>query len=138
MRHCVLGCCNSSFRGRLELLTARTHGFMCFVNANGQPQRQEQAMNANAIGIEDLGEDLKLTKTLRRTFGGGTWVRGTLHGHRFEALVFPEHAGNPEYEIDDSRISKLWLQRIADNRVVFNWDRGTDVAADSAVVQAMV
>jgi hypothetical protein len=26
-----------------------------------------------------------------------------------DALVFPEHADNPEWEIGDSRISKLWV-----------------------------
>ena len=74
----------------------------------------------------DLGFDLQITKTLRRA-AGGTWVCGTIHGHRFEALVFPEHAENPDYEIDDSRISKLWVQRRADRRQVYNWDRGADV-----------
>lgn len=77
----------------------------------------------------DVGYDLEITKTTRRAAGAGTWVSGTLNGHRFDALVFPEHAENPDYEIGDSRISKLWLQRSADKTTVFNWDRGLDVAA---------
>lgn len=36
----------------------------------------------------DVGDDLKITKTQRRKSAGGTWVSGTLNGHRFEALVF--------------------------------------------------
>ena len=86
----------------------------------------------------DLGFDLEITSTTRRVLAGGTWACGTLHDHRFEALVFPEHAENPEHEIDDSRISKLWLQRIADQRVVYNWDRGADVAAENPTAQAIV
>jgi len=86
----------------------------------------------------DVGHDLEITKTTRRASGAGTWVRGTLSGHRFEALVFAEHADNPEWEIGDSRISKLWIQRLADKREVFNWDRGADVQAADDVTRAIV
>ena len=86
----------------------------------------------------DLGDDLEITKTERRTSCGGTWVDGTIHGHRFSALVFPEHAENPEYEIGDSRISKLWLQRQTDKTVVYNWDRGLDIAPADATAAAIV
>src|ERR1043166_381731 len=77
----------------------------------------------------DLLDSMQITKIERRTSAGGAWVVGTMGGHRFEALVFPEHAENPEYEIDDSRISKLWLQRIEDRATIFNWDRGADIEA---------
>jgi len=86
----------------------------------------------------DLGDDLVITKTTRRHSAGGVWVSGTIHGHRFEALVFPEHAEVPEYEIGDSRISKLWLQRQGDKVVVYNWDRGQDVPAADATAAAIV
>jgi hypothetical protein len=86
----------------------------------------------------DLGYDLEITKRSRRASGAGTWVTGTLIGHRFEALVFPEHAENPAWEIGDSRISKLWIQRQADKREVFNWDRGADVAAADEVAAQIV
>ena len=86
----------------------------------------------------DLGYDLEITKTTRRAAGNGTWVCGTLHGHRFDALVFPEHAANPEWETGDSRISKLWIQRLADKREVFNWDRGADVPAADHVTACIV
>jgi hypothetical protein len=86
----------------------------------------------------DLGFDLEITSTTRRNAGSGTWVCGTICGHRFEALVFPEHAENPDYEIDDSRISKLWLQRQADKVNVYNWDRGMDIPAADKTAQAIV
>ncbi len=86
----------------------------------------------------DLGDDLRITKTSRRASGGGTWVCGTVAGHRFDALVFPEHAENSEWEIGDSRISKLWIQRLADKQTVFNWDRGLDQPAASDLAQAIV
>ena len=94
-------------------------------------------MTANDDDL-DLGHDLMITQTTRRYAGAGTWVCGTLHGHRFEALVFPEHAQNPSYEIDDSRISKLWLQRQSDNVTVYNWDRGADIEPADKVAAAIV
>ena len=47
-------------------------------------------MNATNDDDLDLGDDLEITKRSRRASGAGTWVTGTLCGHRFEALVFPE------------------------------------------------
>src|SRR5947199_9749482 len=86
----------------------------------------------------DVGHDLEITKTTRRASGGGAWVCGTMSGHRFDALVFSEHADNPEWEIGDSRISKLFIQRLADKQTVFNWDRGADIAPADAMAQAVV
>ena len=86
----------------------------------------------------DLGDDLNITKTTRRNSGGGTWVSGTLHGHRFDALVFPEHAEIAEYELGDSRISKLWVQRIADKTTTFNGDRRLYHPAADQITQAIV
>ncbi|HMO16199.1 MAG TPA: hypothetical protein PKD64_19285 [Pirellulaceae bacterium] len=94
--------------------------------------------NTNERFEDDLGNDLRITKTTRRASGGGTWVGGTIAGHRFDALVFPEHAENEDYELAHSRISKLWLQRIDDQQTVFNWDRGLDVAATTDQAQAIV
>ena len=86
----------------------------------------------------DMGDDLVITKTTRRASGGGTWVIGTIAGHRFNALVFPEHAECPEYELGDSRISKLWLQRIADKATVLNFDRGWDIRPTDATATAVM
>jgi hypothetical protein len=65
-------------------------------------------------------------------------VCGRMNGHRFEALVFPEHADCSEWEIGESRISKLWIQRLADRLTVFHWDRGPDVPAADETVEAIV
>ena len=43
----------------------------------------------------DLGCDLHITKISRRASAAGKWVCGMIAGHRFDALVFPEHADNP-------------------------------------------
>jgi hypothetical protein len=86
----------------------------------------------------DLGDDLEFTEQPLRAASGGTWVIGRIAGHRFEALVFPEHAENPAFEIGESRISKLWLQRLSDRKVVFNWDRGSDVPAADERAQQIV
>jgi len=91
-------------------------------NANHPPR--ENAMNTNN---EHLGDDLEITKISRQASGLGTWVIGLIAGHRFDALVFPEHAESEEYELGDSRISKLWIRREADQRVVLNFDRGWDI-----------
>lgn len=92
----------------------------------------------NGANDLDLSYDLKIAQVTRRASGGGAWACGTIHGHRFEALVFPEHAEIAEYELGDSRISKLWVQRLADGETVFNWDRGADVNAADATTQAIV
>ena len=89
-------------------------------------------------GHLDLGDDLVITKTTRRASGGGTWVIGNVAGHRFNALVFPAHAECPDYELGDSRISKLWLQRIADKATVLNFDRGWDVRPTDATAIAVM
>ena len=88
--------------------------------------------------ILDLGDDLRITRKKRRNVDAGTWVDGTIHGHRFSALVFPEHAENANWEIGDSRISKLWLQRRDDRVMVYHWDRGLSVAAVGATAEAIV
>ncbi len=86
----------------------------------------------------DLMETFKVTRLQRRTSAGGAWVRGTIGGHRFDALVFPEHAEQPGYELDHSRISKLWVQRIGDRARVVNFDRGWDVRPTTPVAEQIV
>ena len=76
---------------------------------------------------DDLGDDLKITKTDSSRQMGGTWVTGSIAGHTFQVLVFPEHAECEAYELGTSRISKLWLRRQADRQVVANFDRGWDL-----------
>lgn len=95
-------------------------------------------MATNRDDDHDVGDDLAILETTRRVAGAGTWVRGTLNGHQFDALVFPEHAEVAAWELGTSRISKLAVQRLADRRWVFNWDRGPDVPAADALVAAIV
>ncbi len=86
----------------------------------------------------EMGDDLRITKTSRRASGAGTWVIGTVAGHRFDALVFPEHADCPEFELGTSRISKLWVKRLADEKTVVNFDRGWDIRPVDATAAAIV
>jgi len=86
----------------------------------------------------DLAGELNITHVDRRAVGGGCWVRGKIAGHRFDALVFREHAEFPDYELGRSRISKLWLQRLADKKTMFHWDRGLDIDATTDLSREIV
>jgi len=88
-------------------------------------------------GLE-IGDDLQITKTTRRAAGAGTWVRGRMIGHRFDALVFGQHAESTEFELGDSRISKIWVQHLADKTTVANFDRGWDVRPTTDEATAIV
>ena len=78
-------------------------------------------------------------KPLESRMLGNLHVRfGVGAGVQLPGPHHPEHAENPEWELGDSRISKLWLQRLDDKRTVFNWDRGMDQPAASDLVQAIV
>ena len=103
----------------------------------GVPNEKENAMN-DTIDATDLLDTLKITKIEQRTSFGGAWVSGTIGGHRFDALVFPEHAECPDYELGDSRISKLTVQRISDKATVANFDRGWDVRPTTTVAGQIV
>jgi hypothetical protein len=85
-----------------------------------------------------FGDDLTFTRQTERGTAGGTWVIGLVAGHRFQALVFAERAENPAWELGESRISKLWVQRLSDGRVVFNFDRGMDVPPRDERARAVV
>ena len=86
----------------------------------------------------DLLDTLKITRVRQRTSAGGAWAKGTIAGHRFEALVFPEHAEHPDYELGDSRISKLWVQRISDRSTGANFDRGWDIRPATEIAGRIV
>ncbi len=92
----------------------------------------------NRLQQSGVGDDLQITETIPRKTAGGTWVCGTVAGHRFHALVFREHATRASYELGTSRISKLGIVRLDDDQIVFNWDRGLDGLAASAETQALV
>jgi hypothetical protein len=100
--------------------------------------RKRTKADHTTIDAFDIGDDLRITKTTRRASGAGTWVIGTIAGYRFDCLVFPEHAECPDYELSDSRISKIWLQRLSDKATVVNFDRGWDIRPTTKAAQAIV
>ena len=87
---------------------------------------------------DDFGLVLEITRMTRRASGGGTWVTGRVADYRFEALAFPAHAESEEYELGRSRLSKLWVQRLADKQTVFNFDRGMDIGPADATTERRV
>ncbi len=99
--------------------------------------RQRKSNSRTKAAAAEIGNDLIIVRTSRR-HAAGIWVKGTIAGHRFDALVFAKHAECPDYELGDSRISKLWLQSLADHREVANFDRGWDVRPTTKTAQAIV
>jgi hypothetical protein len=69
---------------------------------------------------------------------GGNWVSGTIAGHSFEALVFPQHAESESYELAQSRISKLHLTHRITKRTAAAFDRGWDITPTSDMAKAVV
>lgn len=69
--------------------------------------------------------DLTITKISNRNRAvGGSWVQGRINNeYRFDALVFADHAESEDYELGRSKISKLWIERLVDRRVMFNFDK---------------
>ena len=86
----------------------------------------------------DITFDFSIHGVALRPTGGGSWVFGKLADHLFEALVFPQHALLPEYELGRSRIAKLCLRRASDRQPVLDWDRGWGRRSTSPQVQAIV
>jgi hypothetical protein len=69
-------------------------------------------------------EDIRIAKVEPHQISGGVWVDGEVRGHRFCALVSPEHAENREQELNqDSYISKLHMTNDV-GMVAANFDRG--------------
>ena len=95
-------------------------------------------MKTTTKNNSEIGDDLIIARTTRRAAGAGTWVIGKLNGHHFEGLVFPEHAECPDYELDTSRISKLWLKELNGGDTVANFDRGWDVHPTTKYAAAIV
>ena len=91
------------------------------------------------IKPEFIELDLVITRMQKRnTSADGTWVSGKVNNeYQFQALVFAEHAEVETYELGRSKISKLWILRLADNVTVFNFDRGLDVTSDDPTTQVI-
>ncbi len=92
---------------------------------------------AAATDPDDMLATLVITKKTGRATGG-TWVKGTIAGHGFEALVFPEHAESAAFELGDSRISKLWLRDNATKAEAACFDRGWDTKPMTPAAKAIV
>ncbi|HMQ17370.1 MAG TPA: hypothetical protein PKC49_15500 [Phycisphaerae bacterium] len=106
---------------------------------NGDNDMTANAKTNDGIDASEVLDTLVIKKVQRRTSAGGAWVTGTIAGHRFDALVFPEPATNREWEVGgDSRISKLWVQRISDKATVYNWDRGADTEPTTEMAGVIV
>jgi hypothetical protein len=93
----------------------------------------------NDIDPGEILDTLVITRTEPRRMGvGGVWVSGTIAGHRFEALVFPEHAADPGFELEGSRISKLWLAVAPRGDVVASFERGWDLQPTTPTAAVIV
>lgn len=101
------------------------------MNANHERQTNDE------VDSVALLETFHLTQVDRRSLANGQWVKGTIGGHRFDALVFPEHAECESYELAKSRISKLAVID-ATRRVVASFDRGWDIRPTTQVAEAIV
>ena len=102
------------------------------------PQDSELAREAERPKYEDpegpkIGDDFAISST-----DSAGRVEGTVREHLFKAKVYAEHATNPNWEIGDSRISKLWVMREKDSEVVFEWDRGPQIDAQTAEAKEIV
>jgi hypothetical protein len=73
---------------------------------------------------DDLENDLTFINLTDPRAAVGLWLAGRVAGHAFEARVWLGHAADPAVEIKSSRLTKLWVLRLADGAVVFEWDRG--------------
>jgi len=93
--------------------------------------------NQTPDASEILGT-LRIKKIQRRKSCGGSWVVGTIAGHRFDALIFPEHAESPDFELAGSRISKLWLKHLDTQTTAANFDRGWDIRPTTPMAATIV
>jgi hypothetical protein len=84
-----------------------------------------------------LSDDLEITKVTRRASGPGTWVCGRIHGHRFDALAFPEHADMPERELNPSHL-EIMVATYGGSRDGFQLRPRTRRARDGRTSRAIV
>jgi hypothetical protein len=73
----------------------------------------------------------------RPAANGGTQAAGTAGGFTYAARVFPKHAADPAWELNQSQISQLTLRDVLGN-VVFKFDRGVVKAATQPAVKEAV
>lgn len=86
---------------------------------------------------DEILQSLRISK-IEGNDMGGRWVTGHIAGHKFEALVFLEHADNKNYELDKSKISKLWIKNKVTETIVANFDRGWDTKPTTELASIIV
>ena len=86
----------------------------------------------------EILESFQITRNNRDRHCGGRWVTGTIAHHKFEALIFHEHAECESYELDRSRISKLCIQQIWDRKIVASFCRGWDLRPTTPEAQIIL
>jgi hypothetical protein len=86
----------------------------------------------------EILDTLDIARIKPRKSCGGSWVIGKIAGHRFEALVFPEHAESSDFELADSRISKLWMRNMDTGATAAEFDRGWVTQPTSPAAAAIV
>lgn len=93
------------------------HAKCVWTRSEAQPFSKQRRKDEQAEQYKRHDLDLTITKIDRRSMGGGTWVIGMVNDqYKFNALVFPDHAESEDYELGQSKISKLWIERTADHK----------------------
>lgn len=93
----------------------------------------------NALGFGTIKpKDFEIYCTEPPNPIGRCWAFGTVLGHAFNGLVFPDHADQAAYELGKSRISKLEIMSPEGFRRSVNFDRGWDIRPDSEVLERAV
>src|SRR5262245_26790975 len=87
----------------------------------------------DTTGIE---HDLHITEVTKTPNDKGRWVSGTIDGHLFS--VFFDGQVIPDWQMNNTRMSRLWLHRLADNQTVFRWHYGQCLPAADDRAKAVV
>ncbi len=126
---------------RIDWLTPPARGNRVTPSTDPFPAPEHSPMAPATDATEPaFGDDLTVhppdrPRRRRRHLGDRPGRRRTASS----ALVFAGHAGDPAWELGDSRISKLRVQQAGRPcAVVFHFDRGLDVPAQDTAARAVV
>jgi hypothetical protein len=134
--HLAIDTLQTRGRDRLDFHDCGVAGLRAALAAAYEAGRRHRRGTKPAPAETTVGDLVLIRRPETKTEGG--WAAGRIGAFRFEALVFPQHADLPDYEIGRSRISKLNLRRLADGTEVYNWDRGLDRDAADQATRAAV
>ena len=128
----------SFFNGRLfKAMRLGQRNLLNIFGRSGEQQFESWKSNSTSTSHR-THTGLIISKVEHRKSAGGAWAEGTFRAYRFQALVFSEHAKYEPHELDGSRISKLWVQRVTDMEVVFEWDRGLHIPSSCSEADEVV